>query len=164
MICASCLKFAVITLVSLQTKTIAAALAKITASIDDVIEFSKEVVDKFTSIEKEVGIVSSQEQAIRIVMEEQSANSKHVLDAIGVLNDISGKVQESSAEMLSGTAQVTEEARNMSAITQEITGGMNEMASGTDQIIQAVSTVNALTEETQSSISSLAAEVRKFKV
>ena len=147
-----------------QTKTIEAALQKITASIDVVSQYSSEVVEKFISIEKEIATVSQQEHSIRITMEEQSANSKNVLNSITTLNDLTQKVQKSSYEMLEGSSQVTHEAKNMNVITQEISGGMNEMAAGADQITESVNTVNTLAVDTKNSIDALTAEVSKFKV
>lgn len=149
---------------SQQTKTIENALQKITNSISVVTEFSNEIVQKFTLIEKDVTTVSDQEQAIRATMEEQSENSKLVLNSITTLNDITQKVQKSSVEMLEGSKQITEEAQNMNSITIEINAGMNEMATGADQITDAVNTVNSLTEDTKNSIQALTTEVNRFKV
>ena len=149
---------------SAQTKTIEAALRKITSSIKVVTDFAKDVVEKFVLIEKEVNTVSQQEHSIRRTMEEQSANSKNVLSSINTLRDITQKVQKSSVEMLEGSNQITQEAKNMSTITQEIHGGMNEMAAGADQITEAVTTVNNLTADTKNSIDALTSEVNKFKV
>jgi methyl-accepting chemotaxis protein len=147
-----------------QTKTIEAALQKITVSIEDVTKHAQEVVEKFRLIEKEVGVVSKQESTILKTMEEQTANSRKVMDSIGIINDITKKVQQSSFEMLEGSRQITKEAQNMNVITQEINGGMTEMATGADQITEAVATVNELTEDTKNSIASLTTEVHKFKV
>ncbi|MBR0030905.1 MAG: HAMP domain-containing protein [Treponema sp.] len=147
-----------------QTKTIGGALKKITDSIVVVTKFSAEVVEKFTLIEDEVNTVSKQEQSIRDTMEQQSQDSKYVLSAINLLNDITQKVQKSSVEMLEGSTQITKEAKNMNIITQEIDGGMSEMATGADQITEAVNAVNQLTVDTRNSIDALNDEVGKFKV
>ena len=147
-----------------QTKTIESALKKMTGSIKVVSDFSQEVVDKFVSIEKEVNVVSQQEQTIRATMEDQSENSKHVLESISLLNDITHKVQSSSVEMIEGSNQITQEAKNMTVITQEISSGMNEMAAGADQITDSVNIVNSLTVDTKNSIAALSDEVNKFKV
>ena len=66
--------------------------------------------------------------------------------------------------MLSGSNQITSEARNMNMITQEITSGMNEMASGAEQITEAVNTVNDLSTENKNSIAALLSELNKFKI
>ena len=66
--------------------------------------------------------------------------------------------------MLTGSEQVTKEALNMNAITQEITGGISEMASGTNQMAGAVNTINELSLENKRNIDALIVEVGKFKV
>ncbi|MCR5172769.1 MAG: HAMP domain-containing protein [Treponema sp.] len=147
-----------------QTKTIEAALQKITASIEDVTKYAQDVVEKFRLIEKGVSTVSKQESTILKTMEDQTNNSRKVMDSINIINDITKKVQQSSVEMLEGSRQISKEAQNMNIITQEINGGMTEMATGADQITEAVATVNGLTEETKNSIDSLTTEVHKFKV
>ena len=147
-----------------QTSTISAVLAKIKESIATVIDYADEVVAQFNMIESGVETVSTQETAIRRSVEEQSAEGKSVLHALLSLNEITGKVQSSSVEMLSGSNQITSEARNMNMITQEITSGMNEMASGAEQITEAVNTVNDLSTENKNSIAALLSEVNKFKI
>ena len=149
---------------SSQTNTITSVLAKIKESIATVISYAEEVVSQFTLIENGVATVSNQETTIRKTVENQSIDSKNVLQALNKLNDISSKVQSSSVEMLNGSNQITSEAKNMNNITQEINGGMNEMASGADQISEAVNSVNELSNENKSSISALLNEVKKFKV
>lgn len=147
-----------------QTSTISAVLAKIKESIATVIDYADEVVAQFNMIESGVETVSTQETAIRRSVEEQSAEGKSVLHALLSLNEITGKVQSSSVEMLSGSNQITSEARNMNMITQEITSGMNEMASGAEQITEAVNTVNDLSTENKNSIAALLSELNKFKI
>lgn len=147
-----------------QTSTISAVLAKIKESIATVIDYADEVVAQFNMIESGVETVSTQETAIRRSVEEQSAEGKSVLHALLSLNEITGKVQSSSIEMLSGSNQITSEARNMNMITQEITSGMNEMASGAEQITEAVNTVNDLSTENKNSIAALLSELNKFKI
>jgi len=149
---------------SSQTKTIGSILKKISDSMAVIIEYSKEVVTKFTIIETEVKAVALQEESIRRSMAEQSEGSKLVLESINALNDISQKVQAGSLEMLTGSKQVSIEAKNMNEITQEISGGMNEMASGAEQVRVAVDMVSELSAKNKASIEALVDEMNKFKV
>lgn len=149
---------------NVQTKTIGEKLSNIKDSISKIIVFAEDVVDKFTVIETEVGIVTRQEENIRGHVEEQSQESRRILQSIAGLNELTQKVQSSSVEMLEGSRQVSEEAKNMTVITEEINGGMNEMATGADQIIEAVNTVNMLSNENKNSIDTLIREVNRFKV
>ncbi len=147
-----------------QTNTINEVLSKIQESIRQTIDYAKEVVAQFALIEKGVETVSREENGIRDTVESQANDSKSILQALTELDDITKKVQSSSAEMLNGSNQISSEAKNMNMITQEINGGMNEMASGAEQITDAVNSVNDLTAENKSSINTLLSEVKKFKV
>ncbi|MDR1507327.1 MAG: methyl-accepting chemotaxis protein [Treponema sp.] len=147
-----------------QSKIISTVLKKIKDSIDKITRSTDSVLGKFEAIESGVRIVSEQEESIRGAMEEQSAGSKQILEAIGQLNDATRMVKNGSDEMLGGSQLVIEESRNLELLTAEISGGMNEMAAGAEQINMAVNRVNTISGENRSNISVLADEIRKFKV
>jgi methyl-accepting chemotaxis protein len=147
-----------------QSKTISTVLKKIKDSIDTITKSTDNVLNKFEAIDNGVRIVSDQEEHIRNAMEEQSAGSKQILEAIGSLNDATQLVKGSSAEMLEGSKQVIQESKNLESATQEITNGMNEMAAGADQINVAVTRVNSISGENKGSIDVLVREVSKFRV
>jgi methyl-accepting chemotaxis protein len=147
-----------------QSKTISAVLKKIKGSIDTITRSTDNVLNKFAAIDGGVRTVSEQEENIRNAMEEQSAGSKQILEAIGQLNDATGLVKGSSAEMLEGSKQVIRESKNLELATAEISNGINEMASGADQINVAVTRVNAISADNKENIDVLVREVSKFKV
>ena len=122
------------------------------------------VLEKFEDIDKGVRTVSQQEDNIRASMEEQSAGSKQILDAIGKLNELTRQVKGSSAEMLEGSKQIMQESENLELVTSEITGAMKEMSNGTSQIGGAVKRVNETAGDNKENISVLVTEVGKFKV
>lgn len=147
-----------------QAKTVSTVIKRIKDSIEGISTSTKDVLGKFDTIQTEVNTVSEQESGIRRAMEEQSTGSKQVLEAIGILNDITQKVQDNSQEMLTGSQQISEEALNMNTITQEVSNGMGEMSTGAEQVTVAVNKVNELSDENKSSIEALMEEVGKFKV
>jgi methyl-accepting chemotaxis protein len=147
-----------------QSKTISTVLKKIKESIDTITKSTDNVLNKFEAIDSGVRIVSDQEENIRNAMEEQSAGSKQILEAIGQLNDATQLVKGSSEEMLEGSKQVIQESKSLELTTQEIANGMNEMATGADQINVAVTRVNTISGENKESIDVLVREVSKFKV
>jgi methyl-accepting chemotaxis protein len=97
-------------------------------------------------------------------MEEQGEGGKQILEAVGLLNDVTQLVKGGSEEMLVGSNQVIQESKNLELATQEIGNGMNEMATGADQINVAVNRVNTISGENKESIDVLVREVAKFKV
>jgi methyl-accepting chemotaxis protein len=147
-----------------QSKTIAVVLKKIKDSIDKITKSTDSVLNKFGAIDNGVRIVSEQEENIRNAMEEQSAGSKQILQAIGQLNEITQLVKDGSIQMLEGSKQVIRESKNLEMATGEITNGMNEMAAGADHINTAVNGVNVISDENKENIEVLGREVSKFKV
>ena len=147
-----------------QAKTVSTVLERIKSSIEEITASSKGVLNSFGTIQTEVKTVVEQETGIRRAMEEQSMGSKQIFETIGILNEITQKVQSSSQEMLTGSQQVSKEALNMNTITQEITNGIGEMAIGAEQVSIAINKVNELSDENKSNIEALIKEVGKFKV
>ncbi|MDR1576528.1 MAG: methyl-accepting chemotaxis protein [Treponema sp.] len=147
-----------------QSKTISTVLKKIKDSIDKITKSTNSVLGKFEAIDGGVRTVSEQEENIRNAMEEQSAGSKQVLEAISRLNEATQMVKGGSEEMLEGSRQVIQESKNLELVTNEITNGMNEMASGAEQINAAVTHVNEISGQNKESIDILVKEVSKFRV
>jgi methyl-accepting chemotaxis protein len=147
-----------------QSKTISDVLKKIKGSIDKITKSANEVLQHFEAISEGVQTVTEQERNVRGAMEEQGMGSKAVLDSIGSLNDITGEVKRSAAEMLGGSREVIQESKVLERITSEIGNGMQEMASGAEQIDTAVSQVNDISEENKKQIEQLMTEVSRFKV
>jgi methyl-accepting chemotaxis protein len=146
-----------------QSKTISMVLKKIKDAIDKIIASTDSVLNKFEAIDSGVRTVSDQEENIRNAMEEQSAGSRQILEAVGQLNEVTQLVKAGSEEMLEGSRQVIGESKNLEMVTHEITNGINEMATGADQINVAVTRVNAISGENKGNIDVLVREVSKFK-
>ncbi|MDR2659774.1 MAG: methyl-accepting chemotaxis protein [Spirochaetaceae bacterium] len=147
-----------------QSKTISSVLKKIKDSIDKITRSTDAVLNKFEAIDSGVKTVSDQEENIRNAMEEQSAGSQQILEAISQLNEITQMVKASSKEMLEGSREVINESKNLGNVTQELENGMNEMATGAEQINIAVNRVNEISVDNKSNIDVLVKEVGKFKV
>jgi methyl-accepting chemotaxis protein len=147
-----------------QSKTITNVLKKIKSSIDKITKSTESVLNKFESIDRGVNTVSEQEENIRSAMEEQSAGSKQVLDAISQLNNTTQMVKDGSLRMLEGSEQVIHEGKNLELVTQEIADGMNEMAVGSEQINRAVNQVNEISGQNRENIDILVKRVSVFKI
>jgi methyl-accepting chemotaxis protein len=97
-------------------------------------------------------------------MEEQSAGSQQILEALSNLNGLTSQVKAGSEEMIEGSREIINESKNLAHVTQELENGMNEMATGADQINVAVTRVNEISSQNKENIDTLVAEVSKFKV
>ncbi|MDR0568394.1 MAG: methyl-accepting chemotaxis protein [Spirochaetaceae bacterium] len=147
-----------------QSKTISGVLQKIKESIDKITASTNGVMAKFEAIDGGIKTVADQEEHIRGAMEEQTAGSKQVLEAIGRLNDLTRQVQTSAEDMLEGSKQVITESRNLERVTEDITGGMNDMSGGAERIDSAVTQVNELANLNRENIDILSKEVSRFTV
>jgi methyl-accepting chemotaxis protein len=147
-----------------QSKTISTVLKKIKDSIDKITRSTDEVLNKFEAIDSGVRIVSEQEENIRRAMEEQDVGSKQILEAVSLLNDITGQVKGGSEEMRNDSREVMNTSQTLDSITQELSSGMNEMAIGADQINIAVNRVNDISRQNKKDIDDLIQEVNKFKI
>ena len=147
-----------------QSKTISAVLKKIKTSIDAITKSTGVVLERFNEMEKEVEIVSRQEAHIRNAMEEQGVGSRHILEAVTRLNAVTGEVRNSSAEMSVTSREVLKHSADLKQISGDVAEGMDDMTQSAEMITNAVTRVQEISEENQSSISSLSAEISRFKV
>ncbi|AEF82133.1 methyl-accepting chemotaxis protein [Leadbettera azotonutricia] len=147
-----------------QSKTISGVLKKMKAAIEKITGSTDAVLNKFEAIDTQVKTVSDQEGNIRNAMEEQSAGSKQILDAISKLHELTQLVKGGSEEMLTGSGEIIKEGVNLEKASSEISGGMNEMASGADLINTAVIDVNQISGKNKESIEVLVKEISWFKV
>jgi methyl-accepting chemotaxis protein len=149
---------------SVQSKTISAVLKKITDSIGLITKSTDAVLKKFEAIDTGVKTVFTQEENIRRAMEEQSAGSRQILEAISRLTDISGQVKIDAEAMLTSSGDVIDASKTLEAITEELSNGMKEMDIGADQINIAVTRVNEISVGNKNDIDGLITEVNKFKI
>ena len=147
-----------------QAKTTTVMLKKIKTAIDAISQSAHEVLTRFDVIDQCIRIVSSQEEHIRGAMEEQETGSKHILESISRLKDLTDQVRQGSTEMSSQGEEIMSRTGRLDQISAEIDQGMKEMASGADLILSAVNRVNAISLNNKDSIQELAEEVSKFKV
>jgi len=147
-----------------QSKTIGTILKKIKDSMDKITRSTDIVLSRFEMIDQSVKTVAEQEEVIRNAMEEQGQGSKQVLEASGLVSEITRQVKSGSSEMLEGSKEVIHESKNLERVTQEITNGINEMTFGAEEVNKAVNAVNDLTGRTKANISSLVQAVSGFRV
>jgi len=91
---------------SKQSKTIGAVLKKIKGSIDKITKSTDNVMTKFEAIDGGVRTVADQERGIANAMEEQSAGSAQIMQAIAQVNDITGQVKEDARQMVEAAAKL----------------------------------------------------------
>jgi len=147
-----------------QSKTTAAMLKKIKASIDNITRSSGDVLTRFGAIDSSVKTVSEHEQNILRAMEEQEAGGKQILESIGRLRDITASVKKGSLEMDESGKTLVRETDEFIKTGKETVEGMNEVLKGVSQINDSVAHVNEISLENNKNFDSLKHEMEKFNV
>jgi methyl-accepting chemotaxis protein len=147
-----------------QAKIISTILQKIKSSIDKITKSAGEVLQNFEAIDSGVRIVSDQEENILQAMEEQSAGSQQILEAIAQLNEITQQVRNGSLEMMRGSQEIRQETENIGSATQELSNGIHEVASGAEQINITMNRAQSISQENKKNIDTLVQEISLFKV
>ena len=147
-----------------QVKTVSDVLKKIKQSLNGIGRSSESMIHHFDDINNELKIVSEQEAGIRAAMEEEDAGNKEVLETIGTLIEITGRVKQSSGEMLSGSRRIIDHEERLGSITTEVTDNINEIAVSIEHISNAVLRAEEISEENSQNIDTLIREISRFKI
>jgi methyl-accepting chemotaxis protein len=148
-----------------QSKTTAAMLKKVKASIDNITRSSNEVLARFDAIDTSVKTVSQHEENIRGSMEEQEVGGRQILDSIARLKEINSSVKKGSEEMLESGKHLILQTEDFINISNSTVSGMNDIVNGAMREIKtAVVLVNEMSSENSQNFEELKAESGKFKV
>ena len=148
-----------------QSKTTAAMLKKIKATIDNITKSSEEVLARFGAIDTGVKTVSQHETNIRHAMEEQEAGGKQILDSVIRLKEITISVQKGSEGMSRSGSVLVRETDEFIKLSNDAIAGMTDIVNGAlKQIKEAVGHVSEMTTENNKNFEDLKNETLKFKV
>jgi len=147
-----------------QSKTVSVMLKKIKTSIDAITKSAGLALERFGAVEREVETVSNQETIIRNAMEEQGVGSRHILDAVTKLNDVTDLVQKESSEMADASKGVKDQSTRLKKISGEVAEGMDDMTESAERITTAVTRVQEIAQENRQHIGELGDDMARFKV
>ncbi len=147
-----------------QGKSITGQLKQLQTDIEKVSKNSRDVQKQFEVIFELTNTVKNQDIVIKNSMEEQSAGSTQVLQAISEIQENTRSVRDGSMEILEGSNQIGKEMTVLSGVTTDINNAMFEMAASTDLISKAVSTVTDDSTATKDNIEILNQKVSVFKI
>jgi methyl-accepting chemotaxis protein len=149
---------------SKQSKTTAAMLKKIKASIDNITKSSNDVLNRFGAIDSSVKTVSDHEQNILHTMQEQEIGGRQILESISRLRDITASVKTGSVDMAKSGETLVRETDEFIKTSQEAAEGMNGILAGITQIKVSINHVDEMSHENNSNFESLKQETEKFNV
>ena len=149
---------------SSQGKMISTTLKSLSTEITSLSEASKTVGDNFTEIFSLGEEVKDMSGRIMEAMREQEAGSKHVLDAIHNINDVTEEVSQGSGEMLVGGEDIANQMKKLDEIAHGITNSMHSVEDMAKKLDEAAQGVARIAEKVRTCTNSLAKQVDKFKI
>jgi methyl-accepting chemotaxis protein len=148
-----------------QSKTTAAMLKQIKASIDSITVSSDDVLSRFEVIDTGVKTVSTHEENIRNAMEEQEVGGRQILESMNRLKEISVSVAEGAEGMMTTGDILNKQTGELISSSNEVVTGMNEIVNGAmREIKSAVNLVEEMSAENSRNFDELKADSSKFKV
>ena len=117
-----------------QAATISRALQHIKQLIDETSESSLSAQSGFERVVTLSEQVKNEEASIKAAVEEQSAGGQQVLEALARINDLTAKVKDDSAILLSSSNEILSELETLSTVSNSDTT-IPERPSRTDTIL-----------------------------
>lgn len=117
-----------------QAATISRALQHIKQLIDETSESSLSAQSGFERVVTLSEQVKNEEASIKAAVEEQSAGGQQVLEALARINDLTAKVKDDSAILLSSSNEILSEIETLSTVSNSDTT-IPERPSRTDTIL-----------------------------
>ena len=125
-------------------------------------ENTQQVERHFATIFEFAQSVQRQEEVIMRAMEEQTAGSGQVLEAMRSIHGITFSVNDSSSSVLQGSKEIDMEMHKLVEITNQITDSMNKMSSGAAQVTEALEVTNQELVRNQNILTNLNKTMSQF--
>ncbi|MBQ0052717.1 MAG: HAMP domain-containing protein [Treponema sp.] len=147
-----------------QGKKISDVMKALKEKINSMTDSANEMQNQFDTIYNHTETVTRQENIIKSAMDEQSAGSKQVIDAMNQINSITVDVRSAAVNMEEHSDQVLERMRALSEMTAQVSEAMGEINSSVSTMNSSMQQVTQLTEQNTNTIRTVVSEVNKFKV
>ncbi|MCR4630715.1 MAG: HAMP domain-containing protein [Treponema sp.] len=149
---------------STQSKRIGEQLKKIAQTITGVVQASELAGKAFLAISTDVEDTDILVRQIKAAMDEQTAGSKQITEALASMNDSTSEVKTASYEMSEGNKAILAEIKNLQDATLSMKQGMDEISIGAKRINETGSTLGSIALEVNASIDKIGDQVDLFKV
>ena len=147
-----------------QGKKIDEVLSQLHEKITTMTEDAKRMENQFNMIFDNTQTVKRQEEIIKQAMDEQSAGSNQVLEAMNRITTITQDVKSSSGVMDEGSKEILVEMEKLAQATVKINSSMLNIANGITNLNHTIKEVNTVTNENTISINRVTDVISKFKV
>ncbi|MCQ2595698.1 MAG: methyl-accepting chemotaxis protein [Treponemataceae bacterium] len=147
-----------------QSRDISTRLALLGDSINEISESTQAVQEQFSRIFDLTQKIKQQEQVVMNAMQEQSAGSSQVLQAMKSINTITVSVKDGSEQMMRGSKEVSLEMDKLASVTRDITEAMNSMNEDTVHMTEKLGEVTTVVGKNEEAANDLAKQVKRFKL
>jgi len=147
-----------------KSKESAVFLNDLKGLMDRLVVSSEKLENSFDLMEERIGKVMHLSSEIKNSMEEQSAGSSQVLQALTQITEITSQVKNGSSEMRSGSRTVLQEMQNILQNANEVKQSIEEISLGTAEIDRAVGHVNQLSEQNRDYVTKMDQQIERFKL
>ena len=147
-----------------QSKSIGENLKLIAANIQKVVESADLSKASFEVVSDKTNNTSELVYSIKRATEEQSEGSKHLLETLSKMNNISISVQRSSKKIGDRALAVLDAIAGLKESSKNMAQNFNQIVSTTETTQQTTRNLNQLTEEMSTAVDNISERIEEFKV
>ena len=147
-----------------QSKSIGENLKLIAANIQKVVESADLSKASFEVVSDKTNNTSELVYSIKKATEEQSEGSKHLLETLSKMNNISVSVQRSSKKIGDRALSVLDAIAGLKESSKNMAQNFNQIVSTTEVTQQTTRNLNRLTEDMNKAVDNISERIEEFKV
>ncbi len=147
---------------NVQGRTITNRLTVLKQSILDISEKIQHVEQQFDTIFQHAETVKNQETLVMSAMQEQSAGSSQILNAIHQIKTITVTVQAEAESILSDSSTIVEKIDELSEKRSELNASVSDMDANTAAIRKVINVAKDLSNKNRTEMHQLAQQVEGF--
>ncbi len=147
-----------------QSKSIGENLKLIAQNIQKVVESADLSKASFEVVSDKTNNTSELVYSIKKATEEQSEGSKHLLETLSKMNNISVSVQRSSKKIGDRALSVLDAIAGLKESSKNMAQNFNKIVTTTEVTQQTTQNLNQLTEEMTNAVNNISERIDEFKV
>lgn len=147
-----------------QSKSIGENLKKISEYITRVVESANVSKQAFELVASKTENTSELVESIKMAMDEQSAGSKQLLEALALMKNISNNVQTSSKEIEEGTNEIVNSVISLKQSSATMSSNFNRIVSTTNSTKGTTEKIQILADEMTSAVDNISEKIGEFKI
>lgn len=149
---------------STQSKNIGAQLTTILNSISNVVEASNLSDKMFTSVSEKIQGTGDLVSQIKLSMDEQSAGSKQISEALSYMNDSASKVEESANDVDKARGEIVENMEKLHTSAESVGTELKTIEKSVKVIEEGDNSLMSIATSISESIYRVTSQIDQFKV